>query len=304
MIVRCLNIFILCNKGPRLYTDNKDIRQQKVLDYPLIFRMIREYVQDTEMLSNRNIGTYPTTGYRMTKAYKDLFALNTIKCVTWVVGVCVFDFRARDEHKCPKWASVLYLLKPALEGSWETSALEITLWNCSLTRLSAQLIVILIAHSFTVFTFTKAISISRYYEEVLLPNHRFHVGLSGASRVCVKLNLLVRIFHAHFFIPQRLNRLRCLITLWKNVPFWGPFMELFFSFSCTWTGVFLTGKVGFQKVRARLFLCSTRQEVCMMIWSKCGLEPPKFYLQLSTEKSSLCITMFLFLFTTQVSKQS
>ena len=78
----CLNIFILCNKGPRLYTDNKDIRQQKVLDYPLIFRMIREYVQDTEMLSNRNIGTYPTTGYRMTKAYKDLFALNTIKCVT------------------------------------------------------------------------------------------------------------------------------------------------------------------------------------------------------------------------------
>lgn len=64
--------------------------------------MIREYVQDTEMLSNRNIGTYPTTGYRMTKAYKDLFALNTIKCVTSVVGVCVFDFRARDEHKCPK----------------------------------------------------------------------------------------------------------------------------------------------------------------------------------------------------------
>ena len=105
------------------------------------------------------------------------------------------------------------------DRSWETSALEITLWNCSLTRLSAQLIVILIAHSFTVFTFTTAISISRYYEEVLLPNHRFHVGLSGASRVCIKLNLLVRIFHADFFIPQRLNRLRCLITLWKNVPF-------------------------------------------------------------------------------------
>ena len=105
------------------------------------------------------------------------------------------------------------------------------LWNCSLTRLSAQLIVILIAHSFTVFIFTTAISISRYYEEVLLPNHRSHFGLSGASRVWVKLNLLVRIFHAHFFTPQRLNRLRCLITLWKNVP--GPFMELLFSFSCT-----------------------------------------------------------------------
>lgn len=92
-------------------------------------------------------------------------------------------------------------------------ALEITLWNCSLTRPSTQLIVILIAHSFTVFIFTTAISISRYYEEVVLLNHRFHFGLSGASRVSVKLNLLVRIFHAHFFTPQRLNRLRCLITL-------------------------------------------------------------------------------------------
>ena len=70
--MRCLNIFILCNKGPRLYTDNKDIRQQKVLYYPLIFRMIREYVQDTEMLSNRNIGTYPTTGYHRVSNDKSL----------------------------------------------------------------------------------------------------------------------------------------------------------------------------------------------------------------------------------------
>ena len=80
MIVHCLNIIDhqSCNKGPRLYTDNKDVIFTTTT---LIFRVIREYVQETENAVQPQLLNKPYR-YQMIKAYKDLFTLNTIKCVT------------------------------------------------------------------------------------------------------------------------------------------------------------------------------------------------------------------------------